>query len=72
MIQFRSDSILLLGDTHQYGRTFSIIRNRANIDNYDIVFLGDGGEGFGTKEMDAISLEKINRICKERDIRLSQ
>lgn len=68
MINFRSNSILLLGDTHDLRRTFQIIQRKPNIDNFDIVFLGDGGEGFCGREHDEVYLKRINDECVKRNI----
>lgn len=65
---FRSDTICLLGDTHSYAVTHQIIKNYPNLDNEDVLFLGDGGEGFGAHQDDAHNLNKINLACKERNI----
>lgn len=67
-IRFRSNTILLCGDTHDYRRTLSIIQRKSNIDNFDILFLGDGGEGFFGKEQDAIWLQRISNEAKKRNI----
>jgi hypothetical protein len=68
IIQFRSNTIVLLGDTHSYSSTLDTVKNIKS--GSDIVFLGDGGEGFGIPENDFVFLSKINDICKQRNIRL--
>lgn len=70
MINFRSNSIILLGDTHDLRRTLHIIQRKENLDGQDIVFLGDGGEGFFEPQTDAVYLQKISDAAKKRDIRL--
>ena len=69
-IRFRHNSILLLGDTHSYQRTHYVISKTPNLNGLDIVFLGDGGEGFGSRTMDEVSLRKISLECEKRDVRL--
>lgn len=69
-IKFRSNQILLLGDTHSYKRTYMNLSFRENLDGFDIVFMGDGGEGVECDHsFDAHWLQKISNTCKKRDIR---
>lgn len=68
IFNLRFNYCLLLGDTHSLKTILTIIKNKLNIDNFDIIFLGDGGEGFGRPESDAFFLNKINNVCKNRNI----
>jgi hypothetical protein len=70
MINFRSDQILLIGDTHDLRRTHTIFQRKPNIDDFDSVFLGDGGEGFFGRETDEVYFKRINEECRKRNIRL--
>lgn len=70
MIQFRNNKILLLGDTHSYMRTYHLLKITKNIDGYDVVFLGDGGEGFSCDKQDEIAFGKISDLCRKRNINL--
>lgn len=68
MINFRFNSILLLGDSHCLRRLFQIIQRKPNIDNFDIVSVGDNGIGFCGREFDEVYLKRINDECKKRNI----
>lgn len=70
MIKFRENRVILLGDTHSYQRTLAVIKNKLVEQNCDIIFLGDGGEGFHYPETDLKSLSAINQICEGRGINL--
>lgn len=69
MIKFRNNNIILIGDSHSYDVTYTIIKNTPNIDGYDCVFIGDGGE-FGKPKQNEYSLNRINEICIKRNIDL--
>lgn len=68
MIKFRSNICVLLGDTHSLERTFHIVQRKPNLDNLDIIFLGDGGEGFCGREHDEVYLKRTSDECKKRNI----
>lgn len=69
-IKFRSNNILLWGDTHDVKYAYRIIQNKPNLDGFDIVHLGDLGLGFNRPEWDAEYLQKISAAAKKRGIRL--
>lgn len=69
-IGFRSNTIVLMGDTHSLLGTFNLIGGDLSLSARDIVFLGDGGEGFGPFEQDEKKLGMINELCKARGIML--
>ena len=64
MIKFRENKVILLGDTHHYQGTLNRLKQLPS--DYDIILMGDGGEGFGTAHADACQLETINLACKMR------
>lgn len=70
---FRSNQIILLGDTHSTFETNDIIGTRV-ADGCDLVHLGDGGFGFGDAAYaidNALSwMDKINKLCKSLNINL--
>jgi len=66
----RENNVVLLGDTHSYRYIYGIITNRPALDGKDIIFLGDGGEDFPELPLHATLLQRINKQCKQRDIRL--
>jgi predicted phosphodiesterase len=72
---FRSNTVTLLGDTHDTSVTKDIIATRVQ-EGGDIIHLGDGGYGFGppTYAIDnALSwLKMINKVCNQLDITLYQ
>lgn len=70
MIKFRNNSIILLGDSHDLRRLFIIVQRKPNIDNLDIVSVGDNGIGFCGREFDEVYLKRISDECKKRNIRL--
>lgn len=71
--KFRSNKIVLLGDTHSTNITFDIIGTRVE-KGADLIHLGDGGFGFGPAAFgvaNALSwMDKINKLCKSLDINL--
>jgi hypothetical protein len=69
-INFRSNQIWGLGDTHCYSGTLKGIAN-PKVKGYDVWFAGDGGEGFsGELWRDLGALLDISARCKENDVRL--
>jgi hypothetical protein len=70
VIQFRQNSCQLLGDTHSMGDTLAMLRRSGIRDNMDVVFLGDGGEGFNGRGYDERMLDEISKVCCQRNIRL--
>ena len=70
MIQLRSNVITLLGDTHSYQGTYYALNYKLSKQSCDVVFLGDGGEGFSSERTDFNSLANINELCRERGIYL--
>lgn len=69
-IQFRNNNIILIGDSHDLRRLFTIIQRKPNIDNFDILSLGDNGIGFCGREFDQTYLNRINDECVRRNINL--
>lgn len=64
-LKFRNNNIILIGDTHDIRITQKLIKNKCG-ENYDVVFLGDGGEiGFLSYDF-----EKLNNLLIEKNIRM--
>jgi hypothetical protein len=68
-VNFRSNQIWGLGDTHFYGGTFNAV-NVSKVKGYDVWFAGDGGEGYVSREADLKNLTIINQACVDNDVRL--
>lgn len=70
---FRSDKIILIGDTHDTSVTYELLNTRIP-NGSDVVHIGDGGWGFGNPAYaieNALSwLDRINTLCVKLDIRL--
>lgn len=67
MITFNSNAILLWGDSHSVPSILSRI-NRKELNNFQILHLGDVGLGFRLLEKDEKDLHNINESCRERNI----
>ena len=71
--KFREDRAILVGDTHSLSVLYEIL-NMKMPNRSDVVFLGDGGESFGLKEVaikNTLSyFETINKLCQDLDIKL--
>ena len=70
---FRTNSVILLGDTHSENTTYEILNIRIH-NGSDVFHVGDVGLGFGN-EMFAMQnarswLDRINKLCQKLDIRL--
>lgn len=70
IITFKNDSIILLGDPHSLVKLKSAIKYKLNLDNYDVVCVGDVELGFGNRDSDESELRNINEACKKRNITL--
>lgn len=66
MYKFRSNNILLLGDTHSRNKTAVILASVP--EGWDVVHLGDGGFHNATKTL--AFLTELNELCEERNIKL--
>mgnify|MGYP003624820188 CR=1 FL=1 len=70
--EFRSDEIILQGDTHDMGVTWKIIYTKVPSGS-DYLHLGDIGLGFGTREIATKSclswLATIDELCKSLNVR---
>jgi predicted phosphodiesterase len=71
--KFRSNSTILLGDTHSLATTYDIL----NLDipnGYDVVHLGDIGLGFGDIKYAVHStlawLNRVDELCGKIDVKL--
>lgn len=69
MFAFRSNTIYLVGDCRSLVSLYDIVRYRQNIQDCDLVSLGNNNIG-GNPLTDPGFLGKINHICKTRNIRL--
>jgi len=71
--KFREDRAILVGDTHSLSVLYEILNTKIP-NRSDVVFLGDGGESFGLKEVaieNTLSyFETINKLCQDIDIHL--
>jgi len=68
-IKFKTTSVILLGDTHSLDVTYYIVKDTPNLDNKEIIQLGDFG--LLGKYYNLINgLYHINQVCKNRNIKL--
>lgn len=65
-IKFTQDKIYLLGDSHAYRVLFGLVKTLPK--DCTALSLGDNGEGFAHHSNDAMCLNKINELCKIKNI----
>lgn len=70
-INFNTKYIILWGDLHSVDRAYSILKYKQNnLDNQTVLMLGDFGLGFAKREYDEVRLNKLNEVCRNRNILL--
>lgn len=73
MHKFRTNQVILIGDTHSTNTTYEILSLRMPEDS-DVVHIGDGGWGFGKEEYALDSAkswrDRISKLCEKLNIRL--
>lgn len=61
------ENLCFIGDTHRRWQEFQQVVDKANLENYAIIHLGDGGFGFDQRRVEMEVLEKYNKWLVKRN-----
>ena len=70
---FRNESVILIGDTHDLVKTREILKGGNIPQGSDVIHLGDGGIGFDKNQLHKhtlMELDYFSRICTKNNYNL--